>query len=373
MKYVKDTVDAARIGSMRGNADRCMTNGIKVFGYRQGEDGRYEVDPVEGPLVREMFGRYLERQPSRLIAAWLDHAGIRTRMGTRPTDNWVLKRIHDERYTGVYVWDDRRVVGGMPALVSREDWEAAQERRRPSDATRRVHDYPLSGILTDEETGGTMFGYSAKGKSGRSYAYYAVSLGGGRRATIRSWVVDSAVAGAIRELMARPDVASEVADRVVAYSEGLCDTPELDAARRRIVEIGDWHRRMVSAVGRGIPLDGIKEQAEEMNAERDRLRRMVAEAGAMVVTREEVLRTIEGVCRDATDADLISGLVEGVSLDRANGLARVRLRLHGKTPSDAAGNGRSEGVRAKCEWWPRQLGGAMTTSDSTNQRALGPQ
>ena len=48
---------------MRHNAERCMANGVPVFGYAVGEDGRYVVDDAQAAVVREVFeetGRTLE-------------------------------------------------------------------------------------------------------------------------------------------------------------------------------------------------------------------------------------------------------------------------------------------------------------------------
>lgn len=360
-EYYSANLSVQVLRGMRGNADRCMTNGLKVYGYREGRDGRYEVDEAEAALVVRMFELYVGGWKAERVGGWMAARGATTRIGTPASGPWVLDRIHDERYVGVYHWDDRRVEGGMPQIVDRSLWDAAQSRRRPSDSTRKSHAYPLSGRMVDAGTGAGMYGYSARGKSGRSYSYYAVDLGGGRRATVRSSDVDSAVAGAVLSLLSDPDVASEVADRAVEYARSLADSPEVSSARRRLSELSEAEGNLVRAVERGMDLEGIGERLSEIREERSSLEARVAEAEEAVPSREEVLDALSSLPGSVSDAELIENVVEGVSLNRATGTAEVSIRLHGRTPSEAVGTASSEGVRAKVKWWTATPRGSNTS------------
>lgn len=53
---------------MEGNALKCKTNGVRIFGYRRNEDDEYEVDEAQAAWVREAFALRLERMSMNAIA-----------------------------------------------------------------------------------------------------------------------------------------------------------------------------------------------------------------------------------------------------------------------------------------------------------------
>lgn len=342
---------------MVGNAKRCLHNGRRVFGYDHGEDGRFVVDPVEGPLVREMFDRYVNRgQTSGQIAVWLNSVGVRGGMGGVPSRPWVLKRLHDECYTGVYIWSDVRVEGGMPQLVDRATWDAAQRGGVVRHAGERVYRYTLVNRIFDLDTGKPMAGYCARGKSGKLYTYYAVPLGDGHRGTVRVDDVDRAVAEGVVELLAADGMPELVADRVVAYAESLAERPDAEQKRRRVAELERANANLLRAVERGIDLDGVAERSAANKAELEALRRELSSQTVEVPDRADVeewarhaaeiydVDTVEG------RSGLLENLVESVVVDRDAGTADVTLAFRTETPPVAPGSPSSEGVSQKVVW-----------------------
>lgn len=137
---------------------------------RDPEDGeeRYEVDPVTGPVLAEMYRRYNAGDGRSALLKWLNGTGALTVRG-KPF-GWRalflvldsgfgagLLRIHDPECgcggkrlghgcsNGVYV------PGGHPAVIGMGEWEAYLARRREMrDVGPRSHDpaYPLSGLAT---------------------------------------------------------------------------------------------------------------------------------------------------------------------------------------------------------------------------------
>lgn len=85
---------------MEGNALKCMTNGVRCFGYRAGDDGRYEVVPEEAEVVREVFTRRLMGESVNSIATDLRMRGVRSRAGNPVKDTFVYNMLRNQKYRG---------------------------------------------------------------------------------------------------------------------------------------------------------------------------------------------------------------------------------------------------------------------------------
>ena len=89
------------------------------YGYRLDKTtDALTPDPVEAPLVRQMFTAYADaRQGTRAIATGLNQRGIATRSG-KPWSGYTIGRILANRvYAGEKVFGDITVPDAHPALV----------------------------------------------------------------------------------------------------------------------------------------------------------------------------------------------------------------------------------------------------------------
>lgn len=64
----------------------------------------------------------------QVIANELNAQGLRTVQGKKFTVNSLRHTLHNDVYTGVYRYSDLVIENGIPALVSKELFEQAQER-----------------------------------------------------------------------------------------------------------------------------------------------------------------------------------------------------------------------------------------------------
>lgn len=162
---------------MNDNARKALYNGNQIFGYRRGPDDRYEIDPDNAAIVRMVFRQYLDGYSAGSIARGLNAQGFRTSYRNLYSVNSVLRIIGNERYCGIYIWGGIRIPGGMPIIISRDDWEAAQLMR---EKTGRHHEnddaeYLLTGKVFCGLCGKPMVGDSGKSKVGTVYHYYTCS------------------------------------------------------------------------------------------------------------------------------------------------------------------------------------------------------
>ncbi len=130
-RHIDQIAQAARKGRMVG--------GRRAFGYSA--DGM-ELDPVEAPLVKELYQRWLTGGELSVMARWLNDQGVRTPRGNVWRRNSVREVIANPRNAGLRGMRDvvnrktgtrsqwHRIVGPAvwPGVVSEQTWRAAMDR-----------------------------------------------------------------------------------------------------------------------------------------------------------------------------------------------------------------------------------------------------
>lgn len=306
---------------MRGNAEKCLANGgNRLLGYRTGEDGRYEVDEREARIVRKVFQMAAAGGSRKEIVEWLRREGARTARGSEFSYSSLRGLIENERYTGVYIWGDVRVEGGMPAIVSPAVFAAAQTNRRRVAS----NSYPLSGVLFDEETGRSFRGTSGTSGSGKTYLYYSVPEEGGGERRYAKHEVEDVVAGALERAFNDPGVAESIARAAVEAIRAGAEGAAMDAMKRRLKEIERSQANMLKAVELGVIPDGAAERLEELRGERARIEESMREAQGAVPSVEELADWIRTrLCARNTDT-LLRKAVSRVTVN-ADGIVRVEI------------------------------------------------
>ena len=160
---------------LRDNALKAISNGAKVLGYRRGADGHFVLDPEQAAVVRMIFEKYLSGYSAAAIARDLNSAGMKTGRGCHFTPTVIIRTISNERYTGVYIWQDIRVPGGMPVIINRDEWERAQKMKNKTarHIENTTADFLLTGKIFCGICGRPMVGDSGKSHSGTVYYYYS--------------------------------------------------------------------------------------------------------------------------------------------------------------------------------------------------------
>ena len=159
---------------MHDNAQRCLYNGTRILGYRRGDDGRYAIQPDEAAVVRNIFELYCSGYSSARICRILNSQGVTTARGHKFKFESVLRIISNERYTGVYIWGDIRIPGGMPAIIDSTTFEEAQLMKRKT--SRHIEQGSIDFLLTGKafcgHCGAAMIGDSGTSKDGTRHYYY---------------------------------------------------------------------------------------------------------------------------------------------------------------------------------------------------------
>ena len=229
---------------MTYNAKHCFSNGAKKYGYITGSDKRYEVNPLEAQIVREIYERYDHGERPVEIADSLNERGIRTSRGKLWRVDSVAKILRNPAYKGVYVWRDHEVEGGIPSIVEKDLWERVAKRRDSHKRHKRQDgkhaDYWLTSKLLCGECGEPMSGaYGRSGGNGREYYYYRCTNKECKMRNVRKEVLEERVSHILGAVLNNADNIADLAASAYAeylrskddgFLEGLC-------AKKREVEL----------------------------------------------------------------------------------------------------------------------------------------
>ena len=153
----------------KGNALKCYANHKAPFGYVIDHDThRYDIDTENAPYVQEIYRRILAGQQHKEVLEWLAE-------NKKPhSKHWLYKVLHNERYTGTYIYGDTRIEGGMPQLISKSDYDKVQAimKQRQQKPQARPYHYLFSGLIYCGYCNSLMCGESATSHTGQTYRYY---------------------------------------------------------------------------------------------------------------------------------------------------------------------------------------------------------
>lgn len=286
-------------------AAECKANGAKLYGYRKGDDGCYEIVEDEAAVVNRIFQEWADGRQAAEIVEDLNDDGILNGFGRRWCPHSIQHMIHNERYAGVYKWGDVRVEGGMPAIVSRELFENAKHHVRHKSAHTK---YLLTGKAYCK-CGKRARSASGTSKTGKRYRYYRCDE---CKSQVASESLEGMVLDVTASLLGEPGVVEAIAQAVVEQSEKQYDVSMLEeeiAAVCRKIERG------VAAVLNGLASETMEAELQKLEAEKSRLQRKLSTAKSHVVTFDGVVEWLTKYdCSDERfNEAIIEHLIESVT------------------------------------------------------------
>lgn len=283
---------------MSDNARRCLYNGTHILGYRADTGGRYEIQEDEAAVVREIFSLYRSGYSSAQIAKELNVRGLRTWRGNPFCAQGILKIISNERYTGTYIWGNVRTPGGMPAIVTAEEFEEAQRMKTKTarHVKQGVTDYLLTGKAFCGLCGCSMVGDSGTSKLGNRYYYYSClhrkrDHACTKKSVSKDLLEDTVVSFVLDHVLSDAEI-GKIADAVMALqAEELKRSPlaAMEAEHREVTKKIDNINNAIAAgiwnSSTSVMLKGLEDEAETLRVSIETLRY----SQAQLVDRDRVL------------------------------------------------------------------------------------
>jgi hypothetical protein len=292
----------------RRNALGLLHGGQVPWGYEPAttRDAPPTPHPVNGPVMTDLYERYVRGAGHRALVDDLNERGFRTTRG-KLFSLASFTRLMDSGFAAGFITvGDRLVKGAHDAIVSDtlwRDYQRERERRRKvHPKARQPHHWPLGGGLSVCETCGTNLSLNRYDEP--SYARCSKRLHQGKAACpgveIRRAMIDTVVGlwlgSRITELAAVAADARDVDDRRAAIARRLA---ELHADEQRIVAGRSAAARLVAT--------GDMSEDDFIAARRDADHALeatvdaIAEAQAELETLEPTLDVYDQLVRDAAE------------------------------------------------------------------------
>ena len=311
-------------GHLESAKKRQAVGGRPSFGLRIGKDKHYEIDPVTGPVVRQIFERYAAGESMAEITRWLNESGYRTSKGRPFTKNSLPRILHNERYAGTYIFGDTiREENCIPAIISMGLFRRVQEmlkanKRMPSHSWS-YSEYILTGKLFCGHCGAPMVGKSGNGKSGTKYNYYACQnhlqkAGCHKRAVRQEWIEDIVLTNVTITLQD-----DEIMERIIdtvwdLYTQEDQTRDELRAIQTQIRAADKAIDNLMRSLELGLVSETIVNRIKDLEAQRADLQKAAAEkelAQSFKLTKDQVRFFLERYRRmDMQDRECQRRLVE---------------------------------------------------------------
>lgn len=270
---------------MTDNAHRCLYNGTRILGYRRGSDGRYAIHPDEASVVRNIFDLYASGWSSIRICNLLNSHGVTTVRGNRWKVMSLLRLISNERYTGVYIWGDIRVPGGMPAIIEKSVFEEAQRMKAKTGRhiEQNAVDYLLTGKAFCGHCGAAMIGDSGTSKNGARHYYYTCQAHKARKGcqkkSVRKDWLESFVVDFILDNVLSDEHIEQTADVILRLQEDELHHSPLAAMESEYNETQKKIRNINNAIAAGVwnastssMLKDLEDNAENLRVSIETLR-----------------------------------------------------------------------------------------------------
>lgn len=130
-------------------------NGKPRFGYQYTRAEGFTPDPVSGPVLAQMYRRYISGQSVYSLVQWANEGPTRpvTGYGVSSDGLWsarTIRRILDQGFGAGYITrHGERVPGAHEAVISQAEFEEYLSRRETRRVSRRTErsEYLLSGLI----------------------------------------------------------------------------------------------------------------------------------------------------------------------------------------------------------------------------------
>jgi DNA invertase Pin-like site-specific DNA recombinase len=325
--------------------DRAIGRGVHIckvapVGYRKAEGGRLEPDPEAAPVVREVFSRRAAGASWNELGAFLDEKLPKEDGAwSRQTVGGIIAR---RTYLGEARQGDVVNADAHPPIVTRGEWEAAQQGAAGPTWEKRGGDAPLLAGLLRCASCGFVLTHMTDGRRGYTNYRCRVRHGAGvcaAPARISSKRIEPFIEEAVRGWLAAEGIAAEAVEAADGIAEAVA---RVEAAEAEVVAYRD--AGLVTVIGREAFLDGLtvrQEELEEARGELDDVRsRGRSELPAKPLVLAELWPELDADERRSIIAAAIDTVAVAQAGEPGQGTRvgeRVRILWRGEAPDDLPG------------------------------------
>lgn len=258
-----------------GNAQKCKTNGVRVFGYDRDENDCYIVNEREAFAVNKVGDMIIDLIPDVEIRKWLKDNGFKNTKGKDFTKSAIYRMSTNRKYIGEYSFGDVVIPGGMPRIMSDEKFYKIQEIRN-TRRTKRTHanNYILTNILYCGECGASMFGRCGTSKSHKKHYYYSCANKLKKTCNkdhIKKDLIENTIVDILNSFVFNDDILNDIVDGVMRYQEENIDNSTLNCLKAELKEIDKSIKNIVNAIEKGMFNETMIERMNKLEKDKKEL------------------------------------------------------------------------------------------------------
>jgi site-specific DNA recombinase len=313
-----------RRGQRENAIEGKFIGGTIPLGYKLDADKRFIIDNELAPVVREIFQRYNAGESVVTICDDLNERGFLTVRKNKFNRSSLHRILANEKYIGVYRFEDIEHKDAVPRIVTDEEFSAAQkrvERNRKSmrNTPTAKTEFMLTGKIYCGICGEPMGGTWGTSKTGARHDYYncngrktkktACTKKSERKDTIEKLVVNNV----INNIINNDNVINYIVDRCMEIQMREIDKSPADGLRRELAEAEKGLKNVMAAIEAGIITASTKDRLLELEERCATLKQGIAAAEITPpkLSRDQLLFIFEKYKnRDANNPDFIRDVID---------------------------------------------------------------
>lgn len=303
-EYYSENLARSIKRGMKENALHGVAMGSPVLGYKIGADRKYEIDPVGAEAVKIIFTMYTEGKSKTQIIGLLNERGFKTSRGGAFNKNSLSRILRNDKYIGVYRYDDTVIEGLVPPIIDKHLFEKAQETLRHNYAARAkgkaIEDYLLTTKVFCGHCGSPLIGESGTSKTGKIHHYYKCACRKrkhdcNKKVEKKEWLEETVVRFTVTHVLTDENIERISVRAMELIEKELKDTFLLSGLQENLKEVNKKLKNILSAIEQGIFTSSTKERLEELEEERRDLERQIVKEQMKkpVLTKERIMFWLE--------------------------------------------------------------------------------
>lgn len=349
---VLDTRKKSMAGMLERAQKGLYCGGNCPLGYKI-ENGRYVIEEKEAKVVRQIFNRYAQGESYNQIIDGLN--GAVGKFGRPIGKNSLHSILANERYTGVYIWNERNVrimrkwAGGkknpnpviiegiIPQIIDKTTWERVKKRMetRKNGTNKAKREYLLTGLIECAECGATYVGHCnvahRKDGSVRENRYYECGNKYRTRTchskNLNADELELFVVTQIQDTLRNWDP-SEVARKYIKEIQGA--TADCTEEKRELVDVEHQINNGVKAVLSGMRIPELDKEIDRLRQRKLDLENIIAEKSQQTnhsYSADEIEAALSDLIKNFDPKEAVKQLVQKIYAN-ADGSCTVHIGVH---------------------------------------------
>lgn len=276
-------------------------NGKARFGYTYDREQKLHVpDPVTGPILAQLYRRYLDGESFYALVRWLRERGVAPAAGySVQTGDWsdrTLRRVLDSGFAAGYIRSRGELLPGVhEPLIDEHEWARYLRRREERAVHRRTErsEYLLSGLVHCA-CGGTMQAGQHTRTGQRLRCRAAAEYGAHKGGYIQAHFVEAAIRETLTDLAA--EVSERAGDAQPAPARAGAALAQLEKEQEKI--LSSLTRLAMRLVDETISLDVHERARREYDDRLTRITRELDDERARLADPAPTRKVLHDLARD---------------------------------------------------------------------------